>query len=52
MKFEDLYISLFIKLKTVYPVNYVYLKMLLNENESYLVLVARQILLISINNVC
>ena len=28
-----------------HPVNYVYHKMLLNENESYLVLVGRQILL-------
>ena len=33
------------------PVNYVYHKMLLNENESYLVLVAKQILLLTINNV-
>ena len=34
-----------------HPVNYAYQKMLLNENESYLVLVARQILLVRINNV-
>ena len=33
------------------PVNFVYYKMLLNENESYLVLVARQILFVMINNV-
>ena len=33
------------------PVNYVYRKMLLNENESYLVLVAKQVLLETINNV-
>ena len=33
------------------PVNYVYHKMLLNENESYLVLVAKKILLVTINNV-
>ena len=34
----------------VHAVNYVYHKMLLNENESYLVLVARQSLLVTINN--
>ena len=34
-----------------HPVNYVYHKMLLNENESYLVLVARQILVVTINKV-
>ena len=33
------------------PVNYVYHKMLLNENESYLVHVAKQSLLVTINNV-
>ena len=33
------------------PVNYVYHKMSLNENESYLVLVAKQILVVTINNV-
>ena len=33
------------------PVNYDYHKMLLNENGSYLVLVAKQILLVTINNV-
>ena len=34
-----------------HPVNYVYHKILLNENESYLVHVARQILLVTIKNV-
>ena len=34
-----------------HPVNYDYYKMLLNEKESYLVLVARQFLLVTINNV-
>ena len=33
------------------PVNDVYHKMLLNENESYLAIVAKQILLVTINNV-
>ena len=32
-------------------VNYVYHKMLLNENECYLVIVAKQILLVTINSV-
>ena len=34
-----------------YPVNYVYHKMFQNENGPYVVLVARQILLVTINNV-
>ena len=34
-----------------HPVNYVYHKMLLNENESYLVLVSKQISLVTIKNV-
>ena len=34
-----------------HPVNYVYHKKLLNENESYFVLVARHILLVMISNV-
>ena len=33
-----------------HPVNYVYQKLLLNENESYLVLVAGHVLLVTINN--
>ena len=33
-----------------HPGHYVHHKMLLNENESYVVLVARQILLVTINN--
>ena len=32
-------------------VNYIYHKMLLNENESYLVVVTKRILLVTINNV-
>ena len=35
-----------------HPVNYVYHKILRDENKFCLVLVARQILLITINNVC
>ena len=39
------------KMQVSRPVNCVYHKMLLNENESYLVLMARQILLVTINYV-
>ena len=44
-------LMLFNSFLQTHSVNYVYHKMLLNENQSYLVLVARQILLVTINNV-
>ena len=43
---------IYASLLTLTPlINYVYHKMLLNENESYLVLVAKQILSVTINKV-
>ena len=48
---EHRHFSVFYMTYACTQVNYVNLKMLLKENESYLVLMARQILLVTINNV-